>query len=230
MTHLTQNAAMLWTGGKDSALALHEAVRDGGRVSCLVTFAPAQPTFRAHPLAVMQWQAQVLGLPHHVVTVTEPFDAGYDHALRHLRDACGIDTVITGDIAEVNGRPNWIRERCARVGLHARTPLWNRDRDQLLQQLRAAGLRAVISCVDTRRLDADWVGRELDDAAIAGLRALREQRGIDLCGENGEYHTIVIDGPRFAQPLDIGGGVRRTQGSLAWLDVTARSDRSRQAG
>src|SRR5579875_2179050 len=98
-------AAVLWTGGKDSALALHAAAAHGCEARCLVTFAPPEPDFLAHPLPVMALQARSLGLPHRVLTVAKPFETGYEAALRTLRDEAGIECVVTGDIAAVDGRP-----------------------------------------------------------------------------------------------------------------------------
>ncbi len=106
-----RNAAMLWTGGKDSAMALFEAERNGCAVRCLVTFAPPKPTFLAHPLAFIELQAQALELPHHLLSVNESFERAYEVGLSRLRDEMGCDCVVTGDIAEVHGHPNWIRER-----------------------------------------------------------------------------------------------------------------------
>jgi uncharacterized protein (TIGR00290 family) len=210
---------MLWTGGKDSALALYEAGRGGYRVRCLVTFAPPEPDFLAHPLAVVAMQARALALPYRVLTVRAPFEAGYEAGLRRLRDEMGIDCVVTGDIAEVNGNPNWIRERCRSVGMSAHTPLWGRDRHGLLRQLRERGFKARFSFVDTRWLDASWVGRELDDAAVAELHAVRARTGLDLCGEQGEYHTLVVYGPGFARAIDIRSYSARIAGSLACMEV-----------
>src|SRR4051812_44455821 len=79
-------AAVLWTGGKDSSLALYEAARDGYRIHCLVTFAPRQPEFLAHPLAFIQLQAQALGLPHYVFPIHEPYAEAYEAALRRLKN------------------------------------------------------------------------------------------------------------------------------------------------
>ena len=203
LTGSIHTAAVLWTGGKDSAMALYEAGNCGFHISCLVTFAPVKPDFRAHPLAVMTMQAEVLGLPHYVLPVSEPYDKSYECGLRRLREEHGIDCVVTGDIAEVNGYPNWIRERSRPVGMEVYTPLWGRDRDTLMAQLLGRSFRVCISCVDTRWLDQSWVGRELDEAAVEELHAIRRINGLDLCGENGEYHTMVIGGPQFAQCIDI---------------------------
>ncbi len=212
-------AAVLWTGGKDSALALHAAAAHGCEARCLVTFAPPEPDFLAHPLPVMALQARSLGLPHRVLTVAKPFETGYEAALRTLRDEAGIECVVTGDIAAVDGRPNWIAERCHAVGMQACLPQWGRDREALLGQLLEAGFRVRISCVDTQRLDADWVGRELDAEAIAGLRSIHLRNGLDMCGENGEYHTLVVDGPSFARPVAIRDWTLKIAGPLAYMHI-----------
>src|SRR5205809_5688309 len=170
-----QSAAMLWTGGKDCSLAFYEAGRDGYDVRCLVTFAPLNPKFLGHPPAFIKMQAQALALPHYVLSINETFETNYEAALCELRDKMSVGTVITGDIAEVGGSPNWIRERSGPVGMRVHTPLWGRDRDVLLRQLLADGFKAFFSCVKTRWLTEDWIGRELNDSSIAGLRAVRER-------------------------------------------------------
>lgn len=219
MSDPLQNAAMLWTGGKDSAMALHEAMGSGYRIRCLVTFAPPNPDFLAHPLGLIKLQAQALALPHHILPITAPFDKSYEAGLRRLRDEMDIGCVVTGDIAEVDGNPNWIRERGRPVGLNVHTPLWGRDRNTLLQQLLDRGFKVRFSCVDTRWLNMDWVGRELDATAIDELRSIREQTGLDLCGEEGEYHTMIVDGPCFKQGIDIRSYSKRVSDSLAYMDI-----------
>lgn len=214
-----ENAAILWTGGKDSSLALYEANRNGYFVRCLVTFAPPETDFLAHPLGFIKMQAQALGLPHFVFPISVPFDSGYEISLRKLRDEMGIDCVVTGDIAEVDGYPNWIRERSNPVGMNVHMPLWGRDRNDLLRQLLDQGFKARFSCVRTRRLDESWVGRELNDFAIAELRVIGERTGLDLCGEEGEYHTLVTDGPQFTRGIDIRSYSIRTADSLAYMDI-----------
>ena len=212
-------AAVLWTGGKDSALAMHEAQLAGCSVRCLATFAPPEPAFLAHPLAIMKLQAQALGLPHFVRPVREPFHESYEAGLRWLKETIGVDTVITGDIAEVAGHPNWIRQRARPVGMRVMTPLWGRERIELLQRLLAMRFKVVFSCIKTRWLTADWVGRELDGAAIDRLRLLREENGLDLCGEEGEYHTIVTNAPGFRRRLRLGAARVREREDLAYLET-----------
>lgn len=219
MTDSAPNAAVLWTGGKDSALALYEARRAGYHVGGLVTFAPPERDFLAHPLAIMKLQAEALGLPHIVWPVREPFHEGYETGLRSLKETMGIDTVVTGDIAEVGGQPNWIRERSRPVGMDVITPLWGHDRMELLQRLLALRFTAIFSCIKTRWLTADWVGRELDRSAIADLRAVRDRNGLDLCGEEGEYHTLVTDAPDFQRRLHIAASRVRERDDFAHLEI-----------
>ena len=215
-----KNSAMLWTGGKDSALALHEAEDNGFDVRCLVTFAPPQAKFLAHPLSIIKLQAEALSLPHYVLPVCAPFEAGYEAALHKLRNEMDVHCVVTGDIAEVAGHPNWIRERCRPLGMQVYTPLWGRDRTALLRRLLKLGMKVRFSAVDTRWLDAAWVGRELDSQALAELQAIRKRNGLDLCGEEGEYHTLVVDGPRFMRGVSISAYSTGMRGSLAYMEIS----------
>lgn len=214
-----RNAAMLWTGGKDSSLALCEATENGYNVRYLVTFAPQDAGFLAHPLPFIELQAEALALPHRTLTVREPFEESYETQLRWLRDEMNITAVITGDIAEVNGNQNWICERCRRIGMNVHRPLWGCDRLGVLQQLLARKLKIRFSCVNTRWLDDRWVGRELDEQAIAELRVIRQRTGLDLCGENGEYHTLVTDAPQFRRAVGILSYSKREKGSLAYMEI-----------
>jgi diphthine-ammonia ligase len=216
---MIQDAAMLWSGGKDSALALHEARRHGYRVVCLATFVPPQANFLAHPLGFIKLQAQALRLPHYVLPIREPYEQGYELALSELHEAMGVNHVITGDIAEVAGNPNWIRQRSRATHMEAHTPLWGRDRERLLWQILNNGFSTLFSCVKSRWLSEDWVGRELSDAAIADLCKVRERTGLDLCGEEGEYHTLVTDGPGFSHRIVIRSAASRRAESLVYLDI-----------
>ena len=214
-----KNAAMLWTGGKDSCLALLEASRSGYNVRCLVTFAPPDPDFLAHPLAFMKLQAEALGLPHHVLPVHEPFADGYETHLRSMHNDMGIGAVVTGDIAEVNGSPNWIRERSRPVGMEVHTPLWGRDRRTLLEQLLSHHFTVRFSCVKKRWLAESWVGRTLNEPTITELQTVRERNGLDLCGEEGEYHTLVTDGPQFSRAIEVRSYSTRANESLAFMEI-----------
>jgi diphthine-ammonia ligase len=232
--HPTQDgadhAAVLWTGGKDSCLALYEARLRGYQVERLVTFVPSQGQFRAHPLEVMELQAQALALPHHTVEIREPYKAAYQEAIATLRERWATGTLVTGDMAEVDGHPNWIAECCAGSETSILTPLWGGDRMALLNRFISCGFKAVFSCVRTAWLAPEWVGRSLDGEATADLSVLAGDNGLDICGEQGEYHTLVLNGPLFEKRIRLDACSTVVDGDLAYLHVGKASLETPQHG
>ena len=200
-------------------MAMYDAVQSGYCVSCLVTFAPPQAKFLAHPLDFIKLQAESLSLPHYVLPVVAPFEESYEAGFRKLRDEMDIGCVVTGDIAEVDNKPNWIRERCRPLGMQVYTPLWGRHRLLLLQQMLKQDMKVQLSAVNTRWLDPDWVGRELDEQMVSTLQDVRVWNGLDLCGEEGEYHTLVVDGPQFSYGIDIHSYSTCFADSLAYMEI-----------
>jgi diphthine-ammonia ligase len=216
-------AAVLWTGGKDSCLALYEASQRGFQVERLITFVPEEGNFRAHPLEFLGLQAQALGLPLHTLKITEPYREAYQESIAALRERWAIRTLITGDIGEVDGYPNWIGETCAGSDVSVCTPLWGRDGTGLLNRFLSCGFRAVFSCVRAPWLTPDWVGRILDAEAVAELSALTRDNDFDVCGEQGEYHTLVLDGPLFEKRVRIAVSCTKKEDDLAYLDISKAS-------
>ena len=203
MTNLPTKAAVLWTGGKDCALAMHIAMQSGFDVTCLVTFAPRDAHFRSHSLDLMRAQADAIDLPWLRMEIAEPYFDSYKAAIVQLRDEHGIEVVVTGDIAEVDGYPNWVRQCAEGSGVEVATPLWGLSRAEMLDALVRGSFRVIITAVKLSALGDTWVGREIDRATADELLSLHQTRGIDACGENGEYHTMVIDAPFFARPIRV---------------------------
>ncbi len=214
------NVAVSWTGGKDSSLALYEAEVSGCEINCLVTFAPSQESFLAHPLDFMKLQAQALGLPHHVINIEEPFERGYENAILSLREEHGIDALVTGDIGEVAGHdPNWMVDRGQRCGVDVLRPLWHRDRLALLNRVLSLGFRVVFSCVKKPWFTEEWLGLELSRSSLERLCELSERTGLDVCGEQGEYHTLVSDGPRFRKSIKIVSFSKQVNDSIMYITL-----------
>ncbi len=201
-------AAVLWTGGKDSALALHEVHARGLPVVALVSFGPVRGRFRAHPIGVQRLQARALGLPHRFLRLRPPYRAAYRRAFRRLRSE-GIDTIVTGDLDRVTGCGSWVRSIAGPLGLRVVTPLWHRERRALWRCLDTLGFRVVLSYAAAGRLPAGSIGRRLSGPTVQRLASAAGGR-FDLAGENGEFHTWVLDAPLFRRPLELD---RRSVGS-----------------
>lgn len=215
---MSQNAAVLWTGGKDSALAMFLALKRGIKVKELVTFAPPDAEFLAHPLAVMSMQALAMGYKHRVLNIEAPYEEGYRKQLEMLKSE-GVDMLITGDIDEVGGQPNFIRTVAEPLGLEVLTPLWKKSRWDLMGALLSAGFHVIFSCVKPVGLTPNWVGRRIDRKALEELAQLNKDVGLDVCGEQGEYHTLVLDGPGFERRLELGETMVVNRGDLAYLKI-----------
>jgi len=213
-------AAVSWTGGKDSALALYDAEMLGCRIDCLVTFASRQGRFLAHPLGFMVFQAQALGLPHYVIDVEEPFDRSYEDAISSLKKRRGIDALVTGDVGEVADHdPNWIVDRSARCGIDVLRPLWRRGGLELLNRLLLLKFKVIFSCVRKPWFTDEWLGLELSPSSVKRLSEINKRTGLDLCGEQGEYHTLVLDGPQFRKSIQVGPYSKHVENSLAYVSL-----------
>jgi len=198
-----KRAAILWTGGKDSVLAWL-AVREELDVRLFATFVPepAKP-FLAHPLPLIRAQAASVGLPHRSLSIREPWKESYEDAIGELA-AEGIEVLVTGDMDRVDGHDNWIVER-ARGRVEVTRPLWQAERGDVLRKLLDHGMD--VRCTLARRdaFDASIVGRRFDVQLIEELMARQGIDGFDACGENGEYHTCVLNAPGFERAVTLTG-------------------------
>jgi uncharacterized protein (TIGR00290 family) len=209
--------AVMFSGGKDSMLALDRAMRAGAASPTLLTLydeASERVRFHGVPLAVMRAQAEALGLPARCYPTTPAtFEAVFCAALAGLR-ADGFSGVIFGDIHLADVRA-WYEERVRAAGLAHIEPLWDETPGALVREVVARGYRALLTCVEEATADPAWLGRTLDDPLIAAF----ERRGIDPCGERGEYHTFVSAGPLFRSPLAVALGEARAAGGFRQVDV-----------
>lgn len=216
--------AMLWSGGKDSCLALWKAGRLGLRVPCLVNFFD-QPSGRVRFHAVRREliaaQAEALGLElRQLPTFPETYGAVFVEALAELADR-GFAGVVGGDIhlADVRG---WVEERAGQAGLRLVEPLWQQDGEALLRELVDAGFQAVVTCTDGDRLDSSWLGRALDAAFISDILKLP---AVDPCGEHGEFHSFAFAGPLFRHAVAWRPGQRLKDGRFTQLDLLPEAPR-----
>lgn len=162
-------------------------------------------------------QAERLGLPLWRRQIEGEAGTAYDVVLCELRDKDGVEVLITGDIAEVNGQPNWIRQRAEPLGLEVQTPLWGWKRVAVWSALHRAGCAVIISYIREGALDTKWLGREISTERMDEFARDCSLKKTDLCGENGEFHTLVTNGPGFARPIRIlEAGVGAEPGFCYW--------------
>lgn len=187
-----------WSGGKDSCLAVWRARQRGVPVRRLLTaLDETGERARSHgvPPTLLQAQAQAMGMQMQFISASwRDYEARFVAALTQAR-ADGFTHAVFGDI-DLQAHRDWEEQVCARAGLAALLPLWHGERRALVDEFLQAGFRAVVVCVDGRRLDASYAGRLFDQDFVASLPS-----GVDACGENGEFHTFVFDGPGFSQPV-----------------------------
>ena len=192
-------AAVLWTGGKDSALALHVSLNlyDIRRLVCFVPADDRQ--FYAHPTSLMEVQARKIGIPIDFMPIAEPYRASYRQQIRVLRDS-GIEVLITGDISTIGGMPNWIDGVAANLA-DVYKPLWELDRYTILDTLISEKFEVICSLAYNKFFASTIAGRHLDAELISELKRFP----VDACGEQGEYHTWVLNAPFFKEPLALKG-------------------------
>jgi uncharacterized protein (TIGR00290 family) len=189
----------MWSGGKDSLLALLRARQRGLNVATLVSFHDAamrRLRFHATSAALIETQAASLGIALRAHATSW---SGYETALRVILAGLareGYTGLIFGDIHLGDVRA-WYEERVVAAGLTHIEPIWGDPSESLVDELVTSGHRAVITCCEEGKLDRSWLGRVIDATFLRDVTRLP----IDAAGENGEYHSFVFDGPAFAQPV-----------------------------
>jgi uncharacterized protein (TIGR00290 family) len=194
--------AVLWSGGKESCLAYERAMAHGYDVTALVTFILDSWPSICHPLSIMSLQSKALGIPHITLKVGEPYREAYRHSISDLVKTDGIQALVTGDIWMEDHR-RWMESVCDGLGINPIMPLWKASTYEILDTVISGGFKPVFTCVKEPWFNERWLGRQLDRESFEELTSLHQKFGIDLCGENGEYHTMVLDGPTFKQAIRI---------------------------
>lgn len=216
-----RRAWISWSSGKDSAFTLHVA-RQAGAVDIVgllttVNRDAGRVAMHAVRRELLDAQADRVGLPLHIVELPSPCpNEVYEEqmaAALATAAADGVERVAFGDLFLADVRA--YRERAmAPSGVVPVFPLWQRATDRLAADMLAAGIRAVITCVDPAQLPAEFAGRSFDARLLADL-----PDGVDACGENGEFHTFVWDAPEFAAPIDVEIGEVVERDGFVFCDV-----------
>lgn len=193
-----------WSGGKDSCLALYKAALNGFKVSYLLNFISKDRRCMSHGLnsELIAAQSQAVGIP--IIqreTTWDAYEGIFKATLIELK-RMGIEGAVFGDI-HVKDHLDWVNRVCNEAGIIPLEPLWGMDPERVLRDFIDAGFKAIVVNVKADLFGEEWLGREVDLNFLNDLEKLRKERDFDLCGEYGEYHTFVIDGPIFKKRIKI---------------------------
>ena len=199
---------LAWSSGKDSAYSLHVLRQrdDVEVVGLLTTVNRAYDRVAMHAVrrTLLEAQAEAAGLPLHVAEIPSPCpNEVYEQAMAEALAqaiARGVSGVAFGDLFLEDVR-RYREERMKQTGLQLLFPLWGRPTRLLAEEMIASGVKARLTCVDPRKLDRSFAGREFGDELLRDLPP-----GVDPCGEYGEFHSFAWDGPMFRRPLGVKGG------------------------
>jgi len=205
---MQNDVVVSWSGGKDSCLALHEILRNPAmRAHALLTTVTRDfDRISMHGVRriLLERQAAALNLPLHQVLISkgatnEEYEAATGEAFDAWR-ARGVTTVVFGDLflEDIRAYREKLLARHAMSGLY---PVWGRDTAKLIREFIDLGFKTAVVCVDPAQLDPSFAGRVIDENFLRDLPP-----GVDPCGENGEFHTFVFDGPIFRTPVKFSFG------------------------
>jgi uncharacterized protein (TIGR00290 family) len=215
---------MSWSGGKDSCLALYEIQRSTNyRVAALLTTMTRDyDRISMHGVRrmLLERQAASLSVPLHQVLIAkgasnQEYETKLIEAVSAYRDQ-GIDSIVFGDLFLEDVKQ--YRDRfLARHELHGIYPVWMRDTSEFIRKFIDVGFKAVITCVNGDLLDPSFAGMMIDQNFLSALPA-----DVDPCGENGEFHTFVFDGPSFTEPIEFSVGETIQRDSFWFCDLLPR--------
>jgi len=217
-----------WSGGKDSALALYELRKDDRYeiVGLLTTVAGEYGRVSHHGVReeLLRMQAEAIGLPLDVLYLPsgasgscsfEDYEELMGRTMARYREA-GVFVVVHGDVFLEDLR-EYREAKLAKVGMEALFPIWGRDTTELVRTFIRLGFKAYLSCVDGEKLPATFAGRVIDAGLLSDL-----PEAVDPCGENGEFHSFVYDGPIFKRPLEIQVGEIVSRDTRHFADLLSR--------
>jgi uncharacterized protein (TIGR00290 family) len=210
-----------WSGGKDSAIALFKLLQqqDVRVTALLTTVTEGYERISMHGVRreLLERQAESIGLPLHEVRIPPQcvnpiYEARMEVALR-VHYVQGVRKVAFGDIFLGDLRA-YREKNLARIGMTALFPIWKRDTRELIRFFHQQRFRAIAACVDTKVLDPSFASRELDESFFHDLPP-----HADPCGENGEFHTFVFDGPLFQSPIPVRTGAIVNRDGFVFCDL-----------
>ena len=214
-----------WSGGKDSCFACYKALAQSHEVTHLVNFISREfrrVSFHGTRAHLISRQAEAIEIP--LVQYTVPpdmslYEQRFKKAVSTLKRK-GAEGMVFGDI-HVQEHKEWIETICRQLGITPIIPLWGIAPERVLSEFIEAGFEAIVISAKADIFSEEWLGRKIDRSFLFDLKELGRRKGldIDVCGEQGEYHTLVVDGPVFRKPMQVTYGVRVQRNGYWFLDI-----------
>lgn len=206
-----------YSGGKDSILAIHRAIKAGMKpLALIITYNTdlGRSWFHGIPQAILERVSDALSIPIRLIkTSGEEYAESFKKELAFQKEN-GAEVCIFGDI-DIEGHLEWCTSISKQAEIEPFFPLWQESREALVREFIAEGYTANITVVDTKRLSDSVLGSALSEEVIEKI----SQEGADICGENGEYHTFVSDGPIFTAPVRFSFGEKLIRDGYAILPI-----------
>ena len=201
------NAAVLFSGGKDSTMAAYSAIKEGHEVKYLVSVFsdnPASYMFHVANIHITELSAQAMGIPL-IKKVTKGIKEeeleDLKNILIELKDK-GIEAIYSGALFSVYQKSR-IDALCEELGLKSCAPLWHRDPTEYMEEIIELGFEVIITSVAAEGLDESWLGRKIDKDSLDGIVNLNKKYKIHIGFEGGEAETLVLDGPLFNKRIKV---------------------------
>lgn len=206
-----------YSGGKDSTLALYKAMKKGTAVGIVVMMEEEGDRSRAHSLFkdILKAQAKAIGVPLYTGSANfKNYEKVFVEILKNAKDK-GAEVLVTGDI-DLPEEDCWHERVTDSIGLKLGVPLWKRDHKEVVKEFISLGFKTKVITIDTTQgMKDEDLGRILTFDYMKEL----EERGIDSCGENGEFHTVTIGGPIFKEDIKVEDGEITSDGRYMYLKI-----------
>ncbi len=209
----------LWSGGKDSCFACYKAKSEGYNIVSLFNFTNYDgKNSISHGLSsqIIRKQVSLLDIPLFQKAMPKKnYREEFKNVINEWKKNAGIAGIVFGDIY-LQEHKDWIDKVCSELNVEPILPLWKEDTRDLINVFIKAGFKAKIVSTDAKFLGEEWLGREVDQMLVKDLENLGN---IDLCGEKGEFHTFVYDGPIFKKPVEFSFGKKAQKNGHWFLEV-----------
>ena len=211
-----------YSGGKESALSLYRAILKGYTPIALITtynIEEGRSHFHGLKESLLEAVSQAVDVPLTLIKTTgQEYEQNFEQALAALKKQ-GAQACVFGDI-DIQAHKEWCTKRCENVGIQAIFPLWKESRKDIVNEIIDRGFVANLTIINTKYLTEDFLGQQLTKPLAEKIAAT----GADICGENGEYHTFVSNGPNFNKPVAFSLGERVRMGEYIMIKVISNSE------